>query len=74
MDFSRDYDVPVGTLRREDLSHDYVEKFQCLAFQLQLCSRVEGGLVVVLTLLRSSPCQVWPDDAAPLAGHLPEAA
>ena len=74
MGFSRDYNVLVGTLRRENLSRDFVEKFQHLAFQLQLCSRVEVGHVVVPTLLRSSPCQVWPDDAAPLTGHLLEAA
>ena len=74
MGVSRDYDVPVGTLRREDLSRDFVEKFQHLAFQLQLCSRVGVGHVVVPALLRSSPCRVWPDDAAPLAGRLPEVA
>ena len=42
MDFSRDYDVPVGTLRREDLCHDFVEKFRRLAFQLQLANSVSA--------------------------------
>ena len=72
MGFSRDYDVPVGTLRREGLSRDFDERFQRLVFQLPLRSRVEVGRVVVLALLRSSPCRVWPDDAAPRAGLLPE--
>ena len=74
MGFSRDYDVPVGTLRREDLSRDFVEKFPHLAYQLQLCSWVGVGRVVVPALLQSSLCRVWLDDAAPLAGRLPEAA
>ena len=71
MGFSRDYDVPVGTIRREDLIRDYDERFQCLVFRLLPLSRVEVGRVVVLALLRSSPCRVWLGDAAPLAGRLP---